>query len=347
MNTTASDKKTLEDVAHAMVAPERGILAADESTGTITKRLASIQVESTEENRRRYRELLFTTPELGRHVSGVILYDETLRQSSGDKTPFPQLLEDQGVLPGIKVDKGAKPLPGFPDETITEGLDGLRDRLEEYRGLGAKFAKWRAVIRIDEGLPTPFAVLANADALARYAALCQEAGIVPIVEPEILMDGTHTVARSEEVHMEVLSTVFKMLIDHRVHLPGIVLKPSMVVSGSEASDRADVGEVAERTVRVLQATVPAAVPGIAFLSGGQTPQEATEHLQAMNALGPHPWELTFSYGRALQEPVLKAWKGEDANLKAAQEALAHRARMNGAAHAGTYAAKMEQAKVTA
>lgn len=342
MQSTASDKNTLEQVARAMVAPEKGILAADESTGTIQKRLTSIQVESTEENRRRYRELLLTTPGLGKNISGVILYDETLRQKSGDGTPFPQVLEDAGVLPGIKVDTGAKPLPGFPEETITEGLDGLRDRLQEYRGLGAKFAKWRAVVRIGQDLPTDFAVLANAHGLARYAALCQEAGIVPIVEPEILMDGDHTIERSEEVHMEVLSTVFKQLIEHRVHLPGTVLKPSMVVSGSEAAKKADVKEVAKRTVRVLRATVPAAVPGIAFLSGGQTPQEATEHLQAMNALGPHPWELTFSYGRALQEPVLAAWKGDDKNHEPAQEALAHRARLNGAAHAGTYEGKMEE-----
>lgn len=330
------------ETARALVAPGKGILAADESAPTIEKRFRTIGAESTEENRRFYREILFTTPGAGKFVSGVILFDETIRQKSSDGTPFPDLLARQGIVPGIKVDLGAKPLAGFPGETITEGLDGLRGRLEQYRSLGARFAKWRAVIDIGDGIPTPFGIRANARALARYAALCQEAGLVPIVEPEVLMDGAHAIDRCEEVTEEVLSVVFGALHEHRVAPEGMLLKPNMVISGKKCPQQADAALVAAATVRCLGRTVPAAVPGIVFLSGGQTPEQATAHLNAMNALGAHPWELSFSYGRALQDPVLKAWKGAAGNADAARAAFYRRCRLNGAARRGKYTSAMEK-----
>jgi fructose-bisphosphate aldolase class I len=333
----------LAAVARAMVAPGKGILAADESSGTIKKRFDSIKLESTEPNRRAYREMLFTTPGAGEFISGVILYDETLRQSTSDGVPFPKYLAQHGMIPGIKVDAGAKPLAGFPGETITEGLDGLRERLKEYVGLGAQFAKWRAVIHIGNGIPTAYCLQANAHALARYAALCQEAGVVPIVEPEVLMDGNHTIERCEEVTVDILDRVFTELRRHRVELSGMVLKPNMVVSGQDCPTQASVQQVAEATIRALKATVPATVPGIAFLSGGQSPEESTEHLSAMNAIGGLPWALTFSYGRALQAPSLKAWGGRPENVKAGQEAFHKRARLNGLATKGAYRPEMEAA----
>lgn len=331
----------LASVAQAMVAPGRGILAADESGPTIKKRFDSIGVESTEEARRAYRELLFTTEGVKEHISGVILFDETLRQSAADGTPFSQLLSESDIIPGIKVDQGAKPLAGFPDEKVTEGLDGLRERLAEYGELGAKFTKWRAVIAIGDALPSAFCFEANAHALARYAALSQEAGLVPIVEPEVLMDGDHTIERCEEVTETALDTVFFALQSHRVSLEGMILKPNMVLSGKACPRQADVQEVAESTVRCLSRVVPAAVPGIVFLSGGQSPELATEHLNAMNALGSHPWQLSFSYGRALQEAALKAWGGKAGNVGAAQETFYHRAKCLGAARYGKYSKEME------
>jgi fructose-bisphosphate aldolase class I len=331
----------LARVASAMVAKGKGILAADESGGTIKKRFDSIRLDSTEEHRRAYRELLFTAPGAAEWVSGVILYDETIRQKTRDGVPFPQYLAKQGMIPGIKVDLGAKPLAGFPGETITEGLDGLRERLTEYRNLGARFAKWRAVIDIADGIPSSFAIKANAHALARYAALCQENDIVPIVEPEVLMDGAHSIERCEQVTEEVLATVFRQLFEHRVYLEGMVLKPNMVISGKKASDRAPPPEVAQATVRVLKRHVPPAVPGIAFLSGGQSPTEATLHLSLMNKIGGLPWSLTFSYGRALQDTALKAWGGAAANFTAGQKEFARRAKLNGLATTGRYAAEME------
>jgi fructose-bisphosphate aldolase class I len=324
-----------------MVAKNRGLLAADESTSTIGKRFNSIKLESTEENRRLYREMLFTTPGATDYISGVILYDETLRQKTSDGVPFPVYLAKLGMIPGIKVDTGAKPLAGFPGETITEGLDGLRERLAEYYKLGAKFAKWRAVIDIGAGIPTTYAIDANAAALARYAALCQEANIVPIVEPEVLMDGSHTIERCEEVTDAVLDRVFSHLFAARVYLEGIVLKPNMVITGKKSPQQATPQQVAEATVRTLKRQVPAAVPGIAFLSGGQSPTEATLHLSLMNATGPLPWPLTFSYGRALQEDSLRAWGGKSAGFAAGQTALATRAKLNSLAAAGTYKASLE------
>jgi fructose-bisphosphate aldolase class I len=332
----------LETTARALVAPGKGILAADESDGTIKKRFDSIDVESTEESRRAYRDLLFTTPGMEEHVSGVILFDETIHQSSADGTPFPQLLADKGVIPGIKVDKGAKALALAEAETVTEGLDGLRDRLGEYSELGARFAKWRGTYSIGEGLPSEYCVWVNAHALARYAALCQEAGLVPIVEPEVLQDGTHTLEQSAKATGRVLQAVYQELHDQRIELRGTLLKPNMVLSGYSASSRAGVDEVAEATLEVLYKHVPAAVPGIVFLSGGQTDEDATAHLNAMNARGPHPWELSFSYGRALQAPTLKAWRGDEANVPAAQDAFAHRAKMNGLARSGDYSAEKEK-----
>jgi fructose-bisphosphate aldolase class I len=332
----------LETIALALVAPGKGILAADESDGTIKKRFDSIDVESTEENRRAYRDLLFTTPGAEEHISGVILFDETIRQSSADGTTFPELLESKGVIPGIKVDKGAKPLALAEGETITEGLDGLRERLNEYRELGAKFAKWRATYSISESLPSEYCVWTNAHALARYAGLCQEAGLVPIVEPEVLQDGTHTIEQSAKATGRVLQAVYTELHDQRVEFRGTLLKPNMVLSGYSASSRAGIDEVADATLDVLSKHVPAAVPGIVFLSGGQTDEDATTHLNAMNALGPHPWELSFSYGRALQAPALKAWRGDEANVQAAQEAYGHRAKMNGLARSGEYSAEKEK-----
>jgi fructose-bisphosphate aldolase class I len=336
------NKTELEKIARAMVAPCKGILAADESTGTIKKRFDQIKLESTEENRRAYRELLFTAPGAADYISGVILYDETLRQKCSDGTPFPAYLAGLGIVPGIKVDAGAKPLAGFPGETVTEGLDGLRERLAEYHGLGARFAKWRAVIDIADGIPSRFAIKANAHALARYAALCQEAGIVPIVEPEVLMDGTHTIERCEQVTSTTLQTVFDVLYAHRVHLEGIVLKPNMVIAGKKCASQADPRQVAEATLRCLKRHVPSAVPGIAFLSGGQTEAQATEHLSLMNALGPLPWELSFSYGRALQASTLQAWGGKAANVAAAQREFHKRARLNGLARSGSYQPAMEK-----
>jgi len=335
--------ETLEAIARALVAPGKGILAADESTGTIEKRLRSIEVESTEDKRRDYREMLFTTPGLGDHISGVILYDETIRQSARDGVPFTKVLQDAGVIPGIKVDKGAKPLAGAGAETVTEGLDGLRERLAEYRELGAKFTKWRAVIAIEgEKMPSAYCIHVNAHALGRYAALSQEAGLVPIVEPEVLMDGDHTLERCYQVTEATLQAVFSELFSQRVVYEDMLLKPNMVVSGKDCPQRATPEEVAKATIRCFKSVVPAAVPGIVFLSGGQGDEEATANLSAMNGVGPLPWQLSFSYGRALQAPSLKAWKGDDANVQAGQEALAHRARMNGAARDGSYTAEMEK-----
>jgi fructose-bisphosphate aldolase class I len=332
----------LHDTARALVAEGKGILAADESTGTIKKRFDSIGLESTEENRRAYRELLFTTEGAEEYISGVILYDETIRQSASDGTPFPELLASKGIIPGIKVDVGAKPLALAEGETVTEGLDGLRERLAEYRGLGARFAKWRATYSIDEHRPSEYCVWTNAHALARYAALCQEAGIVPIVEPEVLQDGTHTIEQSAKATGRVLQAVYTELHDQRLDLYGTLLKPNMVLSGYEASQRAGFEEVADATLDVFHRHVPAAVPGIVFLSGGQSDEDATAHLNAMNAPGAHPWELSFSYGRALQAPALKAWGGKPENVEAGQRAFYHRAKMNGAARTGAYAPELER-----
>jgi fructose-bisphosphate aldolase, class I len=336
-------KDELEAVARALVAKGKGILAADESMGTIKRRFDSIKIESNENNRRAYREMLFTTKGIEEAISGVILFDETLRTAASDGTPFAQLLSKKGVMPGIKVDKGPVDIPFFPGEVVTEGLDGLRGRLKEYKELGAKFAKWRAVISIGDGIPTSTCLEANAHALARYAALCQEAGVVPIVEPEVLLDGGHSIERCEEVTQETLRITFFRLLEQRVLMEGMILKPSMVVSGKDCPKQAGVNEVAERTIRVLKRTVPAAVPGIAFLSGGQSAERATEHLNAMNALGPHPWEVSFSYARALQDPAIKAWQGEPANVAAAQKIFYQRAKCNSAARNGSYTKQMEAA----
>jgi fructose-bisphosphate aldolase class I len=331
----------LARIASAMVVKNKGILAADESTSTIKKRFESIKIDSSEENRRTYRELLFTAPGVSEYISGVIMYDETIRQKTKDGTPFPEYLAKKGIIPGIKVDTGAKPLALFPEETITEGLDGLRERLVEYYKLGARFAKWRAVINIGDGIPRSFAIEANAHALARYAALCQENDIVPIVEPEVLMDGAHSIDRCEEVTSRVLQTVFDQLFEHRIMLEGMVLKPNMVISGKKAPNRAGPEQVAEATLRVLKHHVPPAVPGIAFLSGGQSSEEATLHLALMNKAGPHPWSLTFSYGRALQDDALKTWAGQADNFVAAQKAMAKRAKLNSLATTGSYSPSME------
>ena len=337
------DIKALDSNAKAMVAPGKGILAADESTGTIKKRFDKISLESSFESRRAYRELLFTAPGAEKHISGVILYDETIRQQAADGQPFPKLLAARGILPGIKVDAGAKALAGFPGETVTEGLDGLRERLAEYHGLGARFAKWRAVIDIGAGIPTRGCIAANAEALARYAALCQEASIVPIVEPEVLMDGDHGLERCEEVTDATLESVFDALFLHRVRLEGMVLKPNMVIAGKKSAKQATAAQVAEATVRCLLRRVPAAVPGIAFLSGGQSESDATLHLSLMNRTRELPWELSFSYGRALQQSTLDAWKGKAPNVAAAQKAFLKRAKLNGLARDGSYESAMEQA----
>ncbi|MFZ0916044.1 MAG: class I fructose-bisphosphate aldolase [Candidatus Udaeobacter sp.] len=336
--------ETLESVARKLVAPGKGILAADESSGTIEKRLKSINVPSTEENRRAYRDVLFTTKGAGEFISGVILFDETIRQKTRDGRTFVEALEGEGIIPGIKVDRGAKAMVNFPGEKITEGLDGLRERLKEYRQLGARFAKWRAVITIGDEIPTRTCIDSNAEALARYAALCQEGNLVPIVEPEVLMDGTHTIERHFEVTQQTLEAVFHCLYQHRVALEGMLLKPNMVLSGKECPEQASVEEVAEATVRCMKHVVPAAVPGLVFLSGGQTDQQATEHLNAMNRLPDLPWQLSFSYGRALQAPVLKAWKGDSANVSTAQQVFYHRAMCNGKARFGKYTEDMENAK---
>ncbi|HSB88994.1 MAG TPA: class I fructose-bisphosphate aldolase [Anaerolineales bacterium] len=338
------NKGALEGTARAMVPAGKGILAADESTGTIRKRFTAVGIADTEENRRAYREMLFTTPGMEDYISGVILFDETLRQSAGEGTPFPALLAAKGILPGIKPDRGAKDMAGHPSEKVTEGLDGLRERLAEYRDLGVRFGKWRAVITIGEGLPSLTCLQANAEALARYAALCQEQGLVPIVEPEVLMDGDHSLERCAEVTELTLRIVFDRLADHRIHLEGTILKPNMVIPGKGHSHQAASAEVAEATVSTLLRCVPAAVPGIVFLSGGQTPQQATENLNAINARFPSlPWEISFSYGRALQDEALRAWLGQREKTPAAQAAFYHRARNVGAARAGRYSTDMEAA----
>jgi fructose-bisphosphate aldolase, class I len=333
----------LNAIARAMMAKNHGILAADESTSTIKKRFDTIKLESTEENRRAYREMLFTAPGAKDYISGVIMYDETLRQKTKDGVPFPTYLAKAGMIPGIKVDLGAKALPGFPGETITEGLDGLRERFAEYHKLGARFAKWRAVINIDSGIPTHYAIDANAECLARYAALAQEAGIVPIVEPEVLMDGAHPLERCEEVTNIVLDSVFSHLFAARIVLEGMILKPNMVIPGKKCADQATPERIAEATVRTLKRQVPSAVPGIAFLSGGQSPIDATLHLNLMHAAGPLPWVLTFSYGRALQEDALNAWAGKESGFAGGQKAMAKRAKLNGLAAVGQYSAALESA----
>jgi fructose-bisphosphate aldolase class I len=337
----------LQSVARKLVAPGKGILAADESSGTIEKRLKSINVPSTEENRRAYRDVLFTTADAGEFISGVILFDETIRQKTRDGRTFVEALEQQGIIPGIKVDKGAKPMANFPGEKVTEGLDGLRERLTEYRQLGARFAKWRAVIGIGEKIPTRTCIASNAEALARYAALCQEAELVPIVEPEVLMDGTHTIERHFNVTQQTLEIVFHALYEHRIVLEAMLLKPNMVLSGKDCPQQASVQEVAQATLHCTKRVVPAAVPGLVFLSGGQTDLQATEHLNAMNRLDHVPWQLSFSFGRALQAPVLKAWKGDPANVAGAQQAFHHRAMCNSQARFGKYTAEMETAKAGA
>ncbi len=333
----------LNAIASALVAPGKGILAADESSGTIKKRFDSINIESTEANRQAYRQMLFTTQGVGEFVSGVILFDETIRQMADDGRPFVDVLKSQGAISGIKVDAGAKPLANSPDEKITEGLDGLRDRLNEYISLGAKFTKWRAVITIGDGIPSDYCIRANAEALARYAALSQEAGLVPIVEPEVLMDGNHTIERCYDVTERTLHVVFDALHYHHVSLEGMLLKPNMVISGNACSTQAAPEEVAEQTVRCFMRTVPAAVPGIVFLSGGQSNEQATANLNAMNAMAEkHPWQLSFSYGRALQDPPLKTWLGQAGNVEKAQKAFHHRAKCNSAARDGSYSDAMER-----
>jgi fructose-bisphosphate aldolase class I len=338
----------LERVALTLVADGKGILAADETVPTLTRRFDMLGIKSTEQNRRTYREMLFTSPGAAEFISGAIMYDETIRQKSSRGTPLTEALAVQGVLPGIKVDTGAKPLAGSPDETVTEGLDGLRDRLSEYRTMGARFAKWRAVIRITDSLPSSACVTANAHALARYAALCQEQQLVPIVEPEVLMDGSHTIERCEEVTGVVLHAVFHALFEQDVAVEGMLLKPNMVVAGKACASQPSVEEVATATLRCLRRHVPVAVPGIVFLSGGQNARLATIHLNAINRLpGPKPWKISFSYGRALQDPALEAWHGRDENLAAGQSALYHRAKCNGAASMGKYTQEMEAGSASA
>lgn len=334
--------QSLEATARALVAKGKGILAADESSGTIEKRLKSINVESTESTRRAYRELLFTTKGMGQFISGVILFDETIRQKTKEGTPFVEVLRKEGVIPGIKVDKGAKPLAHFPKEKITEGLDGLRERLAEYVKLGAMFTKWRAVITIGNGIPSRFCLEANAHALARFAALSQEAGLVPITEPEVLMDGDHTLSRCYDVTADTLERVFRALHEHRVRFDQMLLKPNMVLPGKDCPKKSTPKEIAEVTLHCLKCHVPAAVPGVVFLSGGQSDEEATVNLNAMNAIGGAPWELSFSFGRALQAPTLKAWQGKEANVAAAQNAFYHRAKCNSAARHGKYTPEMEK-----
>jgi fructose-bisphosphate aldolase class I len=332
----------LENTARLLVASGKGLLAADETPGTLTRRLDALEIESTPDSRRAYREMFFTTPAIGEFISGVIMQDETIRQKSSTGIALADLLAQQGIIPGIKVDNGAKPLAGSPGENITEGLDGLRERLKEYRDMGARFAKWRAVIAVSDTLPSATCVKVNAHALARYAALCQEQGVVPIVEPEVLMDGSHSIERCEEVTGSVLHEVFNALFDQKVSLEGMLLKPNMVISGIKCTRQAPVKEVALATVRCLRRHVPAAVPGIVFLSGGQNHLIATEHLSAINQLDPpKPWKLSFSYGRALQDEALKAWQGKNENLKAGQRAFYHRAKCDSAAALGKYTRAME------
>jgi fructose-bisphosphate aldolase class I len=336
------DKALLSKTAAAMVARGKGVLAADESSGTCEKRFKTVNVECTEETRRTYRGLLFTTPGAEQYISGVILFDETLRQKTNDGVLFPEYLAKKGILPGIKVDKGAMDLALCPGEKVTEGLDGLRGRLAEYFKLGARFAKWRAVITIGEAIPSHACIYANAHALARYAALCQEASIVPMIEPEVLLDGSHTIERSEEVTEATLRATYAAMAAHNVSLEHLILKTSMVVSGKECSRQAPVDEVAERTVRVIKRTVPAAQPGIVFLSGGQSDEAATAHLNAMAAMKGLPWPLTFSFSRALQNPALKAWRGQAGNAATAQKAFHHRAHMNGLAAQGKWKPELEK-----
>ncbi len=331
----------LEEIANAIVAPGKGILAADESFPTIEKRFNSIELPSTEENRSSYREILFTTPGVHNFISGVILFDETIRQKTAQDMPFPQVLSNQGIISGIKVDTGAQPLANAPGEKITQGLDGLRERLREYRELGARFTKWRAVIRIGDGIPSQYCIDCNAHALARFASLSQEAGVVPIVEPEVLMDSNHTIDHCEEVTTATLHAVFTALYQQRVFLEGTLLKPNMVLSGRECNVQAGTEEIAKATTRCFLRTVPAALPGIVFLSGGQSAQQATQNLNTMNALGTFPWELSFSYGRALQAPVLGAWNGQAKNTEAAQTAFYHRAKCNSTARSGSYTDQLE------
>jgi len=338
---------TLNATANELVKPGKGILAADESTGTIEKRFKAIGVESTETNRRNYRELMFRAPDAEKHISGVILYDETIRQKAADGTPLVKLLASRGIIPGIKVDKGAVAFPNSPKEKFTLGIDGLRERLAEYKLLGARFAKWRGVIEIDDVLPTEGCIAENAHSLALYAALCQEIDIVPIVEPEVLMDGGHSIERCFAVTEAVHHEVFSALRRYGVAYEGLLLKPNMAISGAKAGKQANVAEVARETVRLLKRTVPAAVPGIVFLSGGQSDEVATAHLNAMNTLGPLPWRLSFSYGRALQHAVQVTWKGSAGNVGAAQRAFQHRARLNGAATLGKYTSAMEKELVPA
>jgi len=335
----------LAAVANAMVAPGRGVLAADESNATCSKRFEALGIESTFEARRAYRDTLLSTPGIEEHISGVILFDETIRQTSADGTPFPKLLAEKGILPGIKVDTGAKQLAGAPGELVTEGLDGLRERIAEYVSLGAKFAKWRAVITIGHGIPSDYCIAANAHALARYAALCQEGGLVPIVEPEVLMDADNDIDTCFDVTVKTQHRVFAELARHRVDYRGMVLKPNMVISGKRCPTQASPQEVADRTLDCLYNTVPAAVPGIAFLSGGQSAALATEHLDLMNKTGPHPWHLTFSYGRALQDEALRTWLGKPDNVGEAQKVFTHRTKLTGAAVHGTYSREMETAGV--
>ena len=332
----------LEKTAQALVAPGKGLLAIDESFPSIKKRFDSIGIESTEETRRAYRDLLITAPGIGEHISGMILFDETIRQATAAGIPFPRVLQDAGIIPGIKVDQGAKDMALHPGEKITEGLDGLGKRLVEYRELGARFAKWRAVITIGDGIPTPGCIEANAQALARYAALCQKGGLVPIVEPEALMDADNTIERCYEVTEATLRRVFAALYEQRVVLERLILKTNMVIAGRQCPVQNNVEEVAEQTVRCLRNSVPAAVAGIVFLSGGQKAEPATAHLNAMNQMGNRPWPLSFSYGRALQDPALKTWAGKASNVATAQKALYHRAKCNGLASLGQYKPQMEQ-----
>ena len=339
------ERQELELTARKLVADGKGILAADETVPTITKRFATLKIVSTEDSRRAYREMFFTTPDISAFISGVILQDETIRQKNGSGISLVEVLSRQGIIPGIKVDNGAKMLAGSLDETVTEGLDGLRDRLKGYAGMGARFAKWRAVIRITDTLPSPMCIRVNAHALARYAAICQEQGIVPIVEPEVLMEGSHTIERCEEVTSSVLHTVFHALFDQCVRLEGMLLKPNMVISGKECRRQASVEEVAAATVRCLRRHVPAAVPGVVFLSGGQSDVLATAHLNAINRLDVSlPWKISFSYGRALQDPAIEAWLGKQENLKAGQRAFYHRAKCNSAAAVGKYSSALEGKK---
>jgi fructose-bisphosphate aldolase class I len=336
----------LESIARSLVEPGKGLLAADESSGTIEKRFKAINVVSTEETRRAYREMLFTTPKLGQYISGVILYDETIRQKAADGTPFTEVLQRQGIIPGIKVDKGAKAMAGCPGEKVTEGLDGLRARLEEYYQLGARFSKWRAVITIGGSIPTDACLEANAHALARYAALCQEIGLVPIIEPEVLMDGMHTIERCEAVTSRTLHIVFDVLIEQKIVLERMLLKPNMVIAAKDCPQQADMRQIAQATVRCLRRHVPAAVPGVVFLSGGQNDVQASENLNAINLLGPHPWEVSYSYGRALQEASQKSWAGDAAKVVDGQKALLRRAQANSSAQTGKYSPAIETAPIS-